>query len=272
MAKVSNEARSTYSVRVRDYKQEIDQILQREKMILSTIEREEDQSAIAYKRITLAEDRLNLASLYLLLNKVSWSLLGVKNEAFLNDARKCCYDSIIQIEGVVSNGLDVPFSEYAERVELIDGLSDEKRFALVRKLGFTIESVMDDFGDNSKWKWSFPELEGRFAVVAKNLINLKTAVAGMDPRIEGYGVRVNYIKLIKEWLSRAADRYREKYELSTNRIDDFKMAINFLSALKRLHIVLGEPEMAENVKRKYEVWKSKMDDDAKKQDSTKAGA
>ena len=265
MAKVSNEAKSTYSVRVRDYKQEIDQILQREKAILMTIDREEDGSAIAYKRLTLAEEVLNLASLYLLLNKISLSLLAVKNEAFLNLARKSCYDSIMYLADVVSDTLDAPYSEYGDKVDLIDGFSDEKRYNLIRKLGFTIESVIEDYGDNSKWKWSFVELEGRFAVVCKNLINLKTIVANMDPRVEGYALRVNYLKMAKEWMNRAADRFREKYELSTNRIDDFKMAINFLSALRRLHQVLGEPEMAENIKRKYEVWKSKMEDDEKKQ-------
>ena len=269
MAKVSTEARDTYGVRVRDYKQEIDQIQQHEKAILMTIEREEDGSAIAFKRLTMADDRLNLAALYLLLNKVSLSLLGVKNEAFLNDARKCCYDCIIQIEAVVSNLLDVPFSEYQERVELIDGFTDEKRYNMVRKLGFSIESVKEDFGDNSKWKWSFVDLEGRFSIVCKNMVNLKTIVTNMDPRVEGYAIRVNFLKFTKDWMNRSADRFREKFELSTNRIDDFKMAINFLSALKRLHMVLGEPEMAENIKRKYDVWKARMDDEAKKQDSSK---
>jgi 5'-3' exonuclease len=204
-----------------------------------------------------------------LLNKVSLSLLGVKNEAFLNDARKCCYDCIIQLEKVVSDSLDVPFSEYSDRLELIESYGDEKRYNLVRKLGFTMDSVKEDFGENSKWKWSFVDLEGRYATVCKNLINLKTIITNMDPRVEGYGVRVNFLKLTKEWMNKSADRFREKYELSTNRLDDFKMACNYLSALRRLHLVLGEPADAENVKRKYEVWKAKMDDDTKKQENAK---
>ena len=270
MAKVSEEAKKTYGIRVRDYKQEIDQIQQHEKTLLSALERDEDPNAIAFKRLTIAEDRLNLAALYLLLNKVSLSLLGVKNEAFLNDGRKCCYDCIIQLEKVVSDYLDVPYGDYSDRLDVIESFPDERRYNLVRKLGFTIESVKEDFGDNSKWKWSFVDLEGRYATVCKNLINLKTIVANMDPRVEGYGIRMNFLKLAKEWMNRSADRFREKYELSTNRIDDFKMACNFLSALRRLHMVLGEPVDAENVKRKYDVWKAKMDDDTKKQENTKS--
>jgi hypothetical protein len=270
MAKVSNEARNTYSLRVRDYKQEIDQILSHDKTLLTALERDEEPVSIAFKRLTVAEDSLNLAALYLLLNKVSLSLLGVKNEAFLNEARKCCYDCIIQLEKVVSDYLDVPYSDYSEKLEHIESYPDERRYNLVRKLGFTIDSVKEDFGDNSKWKWSFVDLEGRYATVCKNLINLKSIIGNLDPRIEGYGIRVNFLKLTKDLLNKSADRFREKYELSTNRLDDFKMACNYLAALRRLHLVIGEPEQSENVKRKYEVWKAKMDDDAKKQESVKS--
>ncbi len=271
MAKVSEQTKKTYADRVRDYKQEIDQILQREKTILSSVEKDTDPSNIAYKRLTVADEKLNLASLYLLMNRVSINLMGVKNEAFLNDARKCCYDSIIYLEQVVTDMLDASFSEYSDKVDLIEGFTDEKRYSLIRKLGFTIESVEEDFGENTKWKWSFVDLEGRFAVVSKNLVNFKTIIGNLDPRIEGYDQRIRLLRLVKERMQYAASRFRQKYELSTNRLDDFKMAINFLSALRRVHLMLGEPDQADAVKRNFEVWKSKMEDDAKKQE-TRSGS
>ena len=63
--------------------------------------------------------------------------------------------------------------------------SDEKRISLLRKLGYSIQAVAEGFGENTKWKWAFVELRGRFATVAKNFLNLKTFVAGMDPRVDG---------------------------------------------------------------------------------------
>jgi hypothetical protein len=135
----------------------------------------------------------------------------------------------------------------------------------MRKLGFTIQSVENDFGDNTKWRWSFVELEGRYAVVCKNIIDMKQLLAKLDPRVEGYESRVAHLKLAKQLLQRAADRYREKYEISTTRIDDFKLAIEFLGALRRLHVVLGEADNAEVVKRKMDVWKSKMETDERRQ-------
>ena len=262
MAKVSAESKDIYSERIRGYKQEIDQVLSREKSILQVIQKNDDGKE--YKLLTLAEERINMASFYLLMNQISLSLLGMKNEAFINDARKSCYEAIIHLENLVTNRVDAPFSEYEEVHAKIEGFDDRQRFALVKKLGFAIQSVEEDFGENSKWRWSFVELEGRYAAVSKNLINLKTLVAGLDPRVEGYRERYLYLDLVKKWLNVAADRYREKYELSTNRIDDFKTGIAFLNSLRRLLMIVGENEPAESVKKKAEVWKAKMDDDEKR--------
>lgn len=263
MGKISNEARQQYFERIKEYKHTAETILQREKSLLKVLG--SDTSGAAYKYLTLADERLNIASYYLLQNALSVSLLGVKNEAFLNDARKSCYQAVIYLEEVVSNYVDAPFSDYSELLEKIDGFSDEKRYALARKIGFTIQSVEDAFGRNSKWRWSFVELEGRYTTVAKNLVNFKTFVAGMDPSVEGYQSRMGHLDLIQGLLLQSADRYREKYELSTLRIDDFKHAIAFLSALRRIHIILGEADKAEEIKKKAEVWKLKMESDEKTQ-------
>jgi hypothetical protein len=101
-------------------------------------------------------------------------------------------------------------------------------------------------------------------VIAKNFLNLKTLILGMDPRTEGYSARLSHLNLVKELLQQAADRYREKYELSTMRIDDIKLAIHLLAALRRLHQVLGESEQADVVKKKTDIWRSKMENDIKK--------
>ena len=62
------------------------------------------------------------------------------------------------------------------------------------------------------------------------------------------------MQLVKKLLQQSADRYREKYELSTMRLDDIKKAILFLAAMKRLHALLGEVEEAEVVKKKMLTW------------------
>jgi hypothetical protein len=114
------------------------------------------------------------------------------------------------------------------------------------------------------------ELEGRFATITKNIFDLKNAVANTDPRSPSYEPTVYHLRLIKKLLMQAADRYREKYELSTNRIDDFKQGINFLSALRRIHVLMGDRDEAETVKKKYEIWSAKLEADIKKSDEKAA--
>jgi hypothetical protein len=135
---------------------------------------------------------------------------------------------------------------------------------LARKLGLSIQLLKDAYGENTKWRWAFVELEGRCAAGIKNIFDIKNAVSFNDPRSPHYEPSMRHLRLIKKLLMQAADRYREKYELSTNRIDDFKMGIIFLSALRRIHIIVGDRDDAETVKKKLDVWSSKLEIDTKK--------
>jgi hypothetical protein len=262
MKKPSDEARRRYTEYIQGYKNGIEAALNKEKTVKEVVAR--NPSGASFQKLTLADENLNIVATYLLMSSLSLSFLGVKNEAFLNEARKCIYKAIIYLEEIVSAYVDAPFSDYEPGLDAIASYSDENRYNLVRKMGFTIDSLEEGYGDNSKWKWSFVELEGRFAAVAKNMLNLRTFIAGMDPRSEGYSARIAHLAMARDLLQTAADRYREKYELSTLRIDDIKAAINFLSAVRRLHIVLGESDQADVVKKKSDIWRTKMENDLKK--------
>ena len=264
MAKISDEERGKYFELIKPYKATIHEILKREQNVALFI-RNDPQTA-AFKRLSLADEMLNLSSNYIIINGISQSVLKVKNEEALNDARKSLYKSVIYLEEVVSNYLDSPFSEYEDRLVEIENFDETHRFLLARKMGLAIELLINAYGDNTKWKWSFVELEGRYATVVKNTLNLRNAVANTDPRSPDYEPTVYHLRLIKKLLMQSADRYREKYELSTNRIDDFKQGINFLAALRRLHIIVGDREDAEIIKKKLDIWAVKLESDLRKQE------
>ena len=285
MEKISSEARKRYAERVKEYKERIDEIGDRNKELEDWITKTTKSQGLnsgqyradqfpdseALKevnaiRFDLADRYLNIVSYYNLMNALSLSLLGIKNDSFLNDGRKSCYKSIIYMEEIVSPYIDAAFSDYQQGVESLVGLDDGSKYRFLCKLGFAIDSIVEGFGSGSKWKWSFVELQGRYAVIAKNLLNLKTFIMQLDPRIEGYSQRLAHVQLVKKLLQQSADRYREKYELSTMRLDDIKKAILFLAGMRRLYTLLGEVEEAEVVKKKMEIWKTKMEDDQKKQE------
>ena len=264
MAKISNEDRHKYFEKIKPYKTTIQSLLKREQTVLQVIKK--DTRGAAFKRLTLADEMLFLASNYIILGGVSQSMLKLRNEEALNDGRKSLYKAVIYLEEVVSPLVDVPYSDYEERLVEISSLDAKRRYEIIRKMGLALQLLEDAYGDNTKWKWAFVELEGRYAAVAKNIIDLKAAVANTDPRSPDYEPTMYHLRLIKKLLAQAADRYREKYELSTNRIDDFKMGIHFLNSLRRLHIILGERQDAEPLKKKVEIWASKLEMDTKKQE------
>ncbi|MDR0640827.1 MAG: hypothetical protein LBG07_00035, partial [Treponema sp.] len=259
MSKISGQDRAQYLEKIKNYHTSIETCLDKEKEILNTIKNSPEDST--FMRLSLVDVMLNLSSYYLIQNGVSQSVLKLKNEDALNEARKSIYKSVIYLEQIVGNLIDAPFSEYEEKLEQITFLSPQQRYCLIRKMGCAIYLLENAFGENSKWKWAFVDLEGRYAAAAKNIFNLRTVVSNMDPRSPNYAPTVYHLRLVKKLLMQAANRYRDRYELSTSRVNDFEMGIRFLSALRRLLLVFGEQEEAWTVKRKLDIWESKLNKD-----------
>ena len=266
MPKVSNEERLKYSEKIKPYQAMIQPMLKHEEATMKLIRK--DGNGAAIKRLALSEEMIALSAVYIIVSGISQSMLKQRNEEALNDARKSLYKAVIYLEEVVSPLLDAPFSDYEDKLLEIRSVSAQKRYSIVKKLGLALQLLQNAYGDNTKWRWTFVELEGRFATVAKNLMNLKTAVVNTDPASPDYEPTMYHLGMLKKLLYQAADRYREKYELSTSRIDDFKMGIYFLQSLRRIHALLGERDEAENVKKKADIWASKLEVDMKRQEES----
>jgi hypothetical protein len=267
MAKASSEEREFYLQKIKPYQTKIEEIKAKEKALLMGMKKDSPEAGIT--RIALVEEMLNLASYQIIIDSVSKSRLKTKDENILNDARKTLYKGVIYFEEAVSNYIDAPYSDYEEKLAGLAGMDAGQRYRLVRKMGLVINMVENAYGDNTKWRWTFVELEGRFATVAKNIMDLKSAVGNTDPRSPDYEPTVYHLRLIKKLLNQAADRYREKYELSTSRIDDFKQGINYLGSLRRIHVLLGDRDDAETIKKKLEIWSAKLETDIKHQETKK---
>ena len=267
MAKVNDQDRHVYYEKIKNFTAISRSLLEKEKRIL--IEVKKNTPSSPYQRLTLSDEMLNLSSNYIAINGISQNVLKTKNEEALNDARKSLYKAVIYLEEVVSNYVDVPFSDYEDKLKSIESFDPNQRYNLARKMGLAIDILEQAYGDNSKWRWTFVEIEGRFAAAAKNMIDLKSVYVNASPTSPFYDASVYHLRLIKKLLSQAADRYREKYELSTGVTLDFKTGINFLSVLRRIHIVLAENEESDAIKKKLAIWSQKLETDLKKQEDAK---
>ena len=263
MARVLTENRELCEMKCEPYRKMIAEALEREKETLASIEKE--PAGAAYKRLNLCDEMFGCATYYISINGLTVELVNTKDNDALNDARKMLYKAIIYLEEIVTNVIDAVQSEMEDKLALISEAPIEKRFNLVRKLGLAISLLIDAFGDNTKWKMSFVELQGRFATVAKNLLDLKQACKDyFDPNSPNYDNSVLYVRLIRKLYDQSATAFRDKYELATHRIDDMRNAILFLSGARRIAIALGEAENAEEIKKKAGVWKQKVEADHKK--------
>ena len=262
MAKITNEDRELFKKEAKQYEDLIKAELDKEKEMLATMKG--DAVGVEYKKLILAEQMIYIATLYNAINSASVKILDVKNNDALNEGRKILYKSIIYLEEIVTNIINAAQSDVSEKLEAIANTPLEKRYFLIRKLGLAIQMIIDAFGDNSKWKWSFVELEGRFAVVAKNFYDFKEYIkAYFDPNNPDNENSILYLRLIRTLLDKSANAYRDKYELSSRRLDDMKNAINFLLARRRVSVALSESEDAEELKKKAMTWKEKMEADQK---------
>jgi hypothetical protein len=270
MAKVNDKDRQLYNEKVSSYVSMTKSLLDIERKL--QLESKKDTPEAAIQKMTLCDEMLNLTSNYIAINGIAQIVLKSKNEEVLNDARKSLYKAIIYLEEAVSNYIDVPFSDYQEKIDLLESYDENQRYNLIRKMGLAIDLLEYTYGDNSKWRWTFVEMEGRFTTVAKNMLDLRRVIEYTAFDSPYYQSTSYHVKLIKKLLNQSADRYREKYELSTGQITDFKTAISYLGALRRLHILMAESEDAESIKKKIAIWKTKLETDHKKQEEAKKRA
>jgi hypothetical protein len=246
-----------YEEKCADYQSAINSIKSWEEKTLA--EMPEAPAELACVKIKLADEMLDLMSHYLALNGLSQSLLKKKDEEMLNNGRKSLIKAVSYMEETVSPYLDVPYSDYQDKLELIEQVAMDKRYLLIRKMGLAGDLLKYAYGGNSaRWRWSFVEIDGRVATIAKNFFDLKNALVNMDPRSPCYEASVYYLRLLKKMLPRSAASYREKYELAANVPTDFQKAIDFLNAMRYVHFILGEADDAEMFKKKADIWSAKL--------------
>jgi hypothetical protein len=255
---VDKEKKQRFNEEVTILKQKAEEVKKR----ISVLEAKKDDRPLV-NGVEVASFYIDLVTIYCAMTDLSLSLLGYKNESYLDIGRKSLYKAIILLEGIVSNVVDMPLGENYEKLKQLDGFSDEQRLKLMRKFGYTISLLEDKYGQNSKWRWSFVEIGGRYAVVAKNLFDFRSFQGKNNPGIEGFDARNDYLSLVKDLLTRTSKRYREKYELTAHLQDDMKKAIDHLRALKRIHILFNESAFVQNITKQIELWSQKYEADMK---------
>ncbi|MDR0409329.1 MAG: hypothetical protein LBH18_02910 [Spirochaetaceae bacterium] len=258
----SGEKQQYYQKKIAPFQSKIKDLLRKEESILA--ECRGDPATAAVKLFFLAERMLNIASNCLVINGIGLAIFNTKDEEALGEAKKFYSKALIYLENIVTGKLDAPFSDYEEMLAELNPVYIVQRYNLVKKLGLTCSLLKIAYGDNTKWRWVFVDMEGLCATVSKNLLDLKKAQANNDPSSPDYEPLIYHAHLVKTMLNNSADRFYARYSLSTKRAEDMRKAINFLAALNRIHTTLNERSDAEDVKKKMESWQNMLEISLKK--------
>jgi len=259
--KDSSVKQAEFAEKSKSYSSSVEQLL-KETQQVDALLKQGTMPAPEFMKIKLSITMLTLVSNYLAMYWIFVSIYGKKEENLLNEARKSMHKCLVYLEEVVTNIVDAPFSDYEEGLTKIAEVSPAQRYSLVQKIGQQLDDLKEAYGKNSKWTNMILEFEGRYAVVAKNLLNLRDYFVNSDFESPHYEPTTRHVKKVRELLEQAAAGYRKKYELSTKATEDFQKGINYLSAMKRLDIFTGDQEEAVITKKKIETWTAKMKADA----------
>jgi hypothetical protein len=203
------------------------------------------------------------------MSDASLEMLNIKNESFLNNARKEIYKIIQMLEETVGNDIDRSLRENEEYLVKIDKINPRQILNLIRSLQNIVDVVIQRMGEKSKWKWSFVDIQGRIAVIAKNFINFSDIGKSRDPRTEFFRERQELFKICKNSLNEAAKQYRNRYEISAQIPTDILKAIDLLAALRKINILFGESSEAAKLKNTIDALQARLEAEENQKDDKK---
>jgi hypothetical protein len=258
-----------YAQEIKEIKAKIEQSDRKIREILS--KKKKSPAIAGYYNLEMAVEHIECTSLYLEMNKKSFEYLKIKNSSFLDSARKAFFAIFPLLDETVGADIDRPLVENKEYLKKIEKVTIRQVLLLSRKILLVFGKLLEETGENNKFKWSFVDNYVRIATLIKNMINFSDIEKYRDPRNPFYYDRQELILLCKNTLEEAAKQARQKYEMTSLAPGEMKKAIDLLSALRKINILYGETDEAQKNKTLIEALNSRLEDEEKKREKgTKA--
>ncbi|MCB1309277.1 MAG: hypothetical protein KDK30_13885 [Leptospiraceae bacterium] len=188
------------------------------------------------------------ANTLVLMSRLSQEIQNIKNDSYLNDARRELNSLIGDLMKVVGEDIDGTLTENQELLPLIAQVSWEQRLHLCQGFKESIQNVKNAMGESSKWRWSFPDMHMRLATLARNLLDFKAYERiSKDPSHDDYRPLQEYFQFMMEESQLAAQEFRTKYELSTRDVSDLQKIQRIFEFQKKIYSFSGQKEELKRV-------------------------
>ncbi|MBN2159770.1 MAG: hypothetical protein JW807_10265 [Spirochaetes bacterium] len=261
---VGKAEKAAYNDEIKDIKRELDSL---KKSMNEAISKKKKFPNIAgYYNLELVSREMDAIDCFLKMNDLSVEMLGIKNNTFLENARKEFFKVLQQLEEIVGPDVDRTLRENDEYLEKINRLNPAQILSFIQRMHRILDSLKKKFGQESKWKWLFVDLQARAAVITKNITSFSDVAKIRDPRAAFFNERRELMQLCKESLTEAARQFRTKYEMAGKARDDLTRSIHFLAALRKIHVLFGEDTEATKLKNIIDAAKMTLEAEDKAKD------
>lgn len=264
---ISKAQKAAYNDEIKSLKAEGENL---DKMIKEVLlKKRKNQKLEPYYNLEIVSYLLRSIELNLKTNELSINMLGIKNIKNL-DVAKSSFSKILQLmkENFGDEVDRESLKENEEYLAKVGKLNARQILDLANRINEVFFALKSSIGEDSKWKWLFVELQAKVAIMIRNLVNFSDIQKYRDPRMEFFHDRREHLKLAKESLEEAAKLYRTKYELSAKSREDLKRSIEYLEALRKIHITMGESTESDKLKTTIDAARLTLEAGDKKQDSS----
>lgn len=254
---LKKELKLQYNEDIKDFKQRIEEI--KKEINFYKAQQKKHPELENYYQLGVVLEFIKYINTCILINDLSVNLLGIKSQNYLEDARKGLYSVFQIMDKVVGNDIEGGLDENKALLDRIPEFTPLHKLNFLKAQKELVNKIIDSFGENTKWRWSWPELHFKLAVLAKNLMDFRAFEKDRDINSPNYYVFREHYAYIVELCNIAAQEYRMKFDLSTNDTGDLRKSVSLLDLVRRIYMITGRTDDLGRTKTLIESLNNKID-------------
>ena len=168
---LTKEQTAAYIENLKEFKAYIEDLKKEVSLYKAQMKKNTNKAMDPYYQMALVLNSIKLINTFVGMNEVSLITRNLKAEEQLNYARKEIYAVLSAMEKVVGNDHENGLDENRELLDKITEINPLQRLHFLKSFRKSIANVIDAYGQGSKWRWSWPEIYFKLAVLAKNFFD-----------------------------------------------------------------------------------------------------
>lgn len=265
---VSKEQKAAYKDREKPYKACIEDLAKEASVVKSSMKK--NPKLAPYGQLHLAVTAIQMANTQVQMSKLSMAIQNLKNDTFLNDARKEISNSLNDLLKLTGSDLDTTLTENKEKLKIVELWTPKQRVNLLKAFRTALDTTSEALGANNKWRWSFPELHFKLTSLAYNSLDFKEYEKSKDTTETYHRDRRDHMKFLLDQAQYAAQEYRSKFELSTKDASDLSPIVKLFEMLKKVYGFLGQRDDVEKTSVQLDSTREKIESLLGKKEKKKA--